>query len=88
MRIAGKVVCVGILSADNTIHMNMGIRKRLSFIFSYGGQREDLEELLELMAKKIIVPQVETDRLENFPKVLRDLCDGKVKARMALTSNV
>ena len=66
--------------------MKMGIRKRLSFIFSYGGQREDLEELLGLMSKKVINPQVETDRLENFPQVLQDLCDGKVKARMALTS--
>ena len=65
--------------------MKMGIRKRLAFIFSYGGQREDLEELLGLMSKKVINPQVETGRLEDFPKVLQDLCDGKVKARMALT---
>ena len=77
---------MGTLSADNTIHMKMGIRKRLAFIFSYGGQREDLEELLELMAKKVITPQVETAKLEEFPQVLQDLCDGKVKARIALTS--
>ena len=67
--------------------MKMGIRKRLSFIFSYGGQREDLEALLELMSKKVIAPQVETARLEDFPKVLQDLCDGKVKARIALTAS-
>ena len=64
--------------------MKMGIRKRLAFIFSYGGQREDLEELLSLMSKGVIMPQTEEGRLEDFPRVLKDLCDGKIKARMAL----
>lgn len=86
MRIAGKVVCVGTLSTDNTIHMKMGIRKRLSFIFSYGGQREDLEALLDLMSQQIIMPQVEEGKLIDFPKVLQDLCDGNVKGRIALTA--
>lgn len=86
VRIAGKIVCVGTLSTDNTIHMKMGIRKRLSFIFSYGGQREDLEELLQLMSKGVIMPQVEEGRLEDFPKHLQDLCDGNIKARMALSA--
>lgn len=84
VRIAGKVICIGTLSTDNTIHMKMGIRKRLAFIFSYGGQREDLEELLNLMSKGVIMPQTEEGRLEDFPRVLKDLCDGKIKARMAL----
>ena len=64
--------------------MKLGIRKRLSFIFSYGGQREDLEELLGLMAKGVIMPQTEEGRLEGFPKALQDLCDGNIKARIAL----
>lgn len=64
--------------------MKMGIRKRLAFIFSYGGQREDLEELLDLMSKGVIMPYTEEARLEDFPQVLQDLCDGKVKGRMAL----
>lgn len=66
--------------------MKMGIRKRLSVIFSYGGQREDLVELLELVSKGVLVPQVETAPLKEFPRVLQDLCDGKVKARVALTA--
>lgn len=66
--------------------MKMGIRKRLSFIFSYGGQREDLVELLDLISKGILDPQVETAPLKDFPTVLQDLCDGKVKARVALTA--
>ena len=79
-------MCIGTLSADNTIHMKMGIRKRLSFIFSYGGQRADLEALLDLMSKGIITPQVESAALKDFPKVLRELCEGEVKARVALTA--
>lgn len=65
--------------------MKMGIRKRLAFIFSYGGQREDLEALLDLMSKGVIMPQVEEGRLEDFPKALQSLCDGEIKARVALT---
>ena len=86
MRIAGRIICVGILSLENTVDMRLGITKRLSFIFSYGGQREDLEALLDLMSRGIINPLVEPAHLEDFPTVLQDLCDGKVKARMALSA--
>ncbi|KAF7197517.1 alcohol dehydrogenase [Pseudocercospora fuligena] len=85
VRAAGKMVCVGTLAAENTIQMKTGIRKRLSIIFSYGGQIEDLREALDLIAKGDLKPQVETGKLEDFPKWLKDLCDGKVKARVALT---
>lgn len=79
------MVCIGTLNLDNTIHMKIGIRKRLSIIFSYGGQVKDLEDVLDLIAKKQINPQVENGKLEDFPRCLKDLCDGKVKARVALT---
>ena len=87
VRIAGRMVCVGTLSAENIMNMKRGIRKRLTVIFSYGGQREDLEELLDLMGKGVIMPQTEEGKLEDFPRWLQDLCDGKVKARVALSSN-
>lgn len=64
--------------------MKVGVRKRLSILFSYGGQLRDLEAVLDLISKGAIRPQVETGRLEEFPKMLKDLCDGKIKARMAL----
>ena len=64
--------------------MKTGTRKRLSYIFSYGGQVKDLELVLNLIAAGKIHPQVETKTLKDFPTVLRDLCDGKVKARVAL----
>lgn len=84
VRIGGKIVCVGTLDLDNTVHMKVGVRKRLSIIFSYGGQARDLEAVLHLMSKNVLRPQVETGRLQDFPQVLRDLCNGKVKGRMAL----
>lgn len=64
--------------------MRTCIRKRLNIIFSYGGQLRDLEAVLDLISKNALRPQVETGRLEDFPRILKQLCDGKVKARMAL----
>jgi propanol-preferring alcohol dehydrogenase len=87
VRTAGRMVCVGTLSAENIMNMKRGIRKRLTVIFSYGGQREDLEELLDLMGKGVIMPQTEEGKLEDFPGWLRDLCDGKIRARVALQSS-
>ena len=56
----------------------------MSYIFSYGGQVEDLKEVLDLIAKGVIRPQVQPGKLEDFPTVLKDLEDGKVEARVAL----
>lgn len=78
------MVCIGTLDTENTIDMKIGIRKRLSIIFSYGGQLRDLKAVLELISKKAIQPQVESATLQAFPTVLEDLCNGKVKARVAL----
>lgn len=64
--------------------MKIGIRKRLSFIFSYGGQLKDLEEVLDLIANKAISPQVASKALSEFPNVIQGLLDGKIKGRIAL----
>ena len=84
MRLAGKIVCIGTLNPENTVYMKVGTRKRLSFMFSYGGQARDLKEVLKLISEKVIQPQVETGHIKDFPRVLQDLCDGKIKARVAL----
>lgn len=78
------MVCIGTLDLENTVHMKVGIRKRLSIVFSYGGQLRDLEEVLALIAKGAIEPQVEDMRLDDFPRVLKDLCNGKIRGRVAL----
>jgi len=64
--------------------MKTGTRKRLSYIFSYGGQVGDLKEVLDLIAQGVIKPQVKPGRLEDFPSVLRDLEAGKIEGRVAL----
>ncbi|KAJ5158813.1 Short-chain dehydrogenase/reductase SDR [Penicillium coprophilum] len=84
VRRGGKLLCVGTLDEENTIDMKIGIQKRLSIIFTYGGQWRDLKEVLDLISTGVIRPQVETASLKEFPQVLKDVCDGKVKARVAL----
>lgn len=78
------MVCIGTLDLENTVHMKVGIRKRLSIVFSYGGQLRDLEDVLALIAKGAIEPQVEDMHLDDIPTVLKDLCDGKIRGRVAL----
>lgn len=64
--------------------MKIGIRKRLTIIFSYGGQVKDLEEVLVLISQGKLSPYVETSNIESFPTMLEDLCAGKIAGRMAL----
>jgi alcohol dehydrogenase, propanol-preferring len=87
VRRGGKIVNVGSLDTENTVHMKIGTRKRLSFIFSYGGQVKDLEQVLDLIAKGSIRPRVEDGKIKDFPTVLQDLHGGKLKTRVALLHN-
>ncbi|KAF2207704.1 hypothetical protein CERZMDRAFT_115050 [Cercospora zeae-maydis SCOH1-5] len=84
VRRAGKMVCIGTLSPENTISMKVGVRKRLTVLFSYGAQVGDLEEVLQLIAQGAIQPDVEQGKLEDFPQWLQKLCNGKVAGRVAL----
>ena len=72
------------MDTENTIYMKIGTRKRLSYIFSYGGQVQDLKAVLDLISKGVIRPQVEMANFEEFPRLLKDLVAGKVKSRVAL----
>ncbi|KAJ5098031.1 hypothetical protein N7532_005032 [Penicillium argentinense] len=88
VRLGGKILCVGTLDRTNELDMKNGIRKRLSIIFTYGGQQRDLVEVLDLIARKVIQPQVEIGRLCDFPTVLKALGDGKIRDRVALVSDL
>lgn len=77
-------MCVGTLGVENTLSFKTGVRKRLTILFSYGGQIKDLEEALELISKGSLKPSVESAKLKDFPRMLQDLCDGKIKSRVAL----
>ncbi|KAH7406398.1 chaperonin 10-like protein [Phaeosphaeria sp. MPI-PUGE-AT-0046c] len=84
VRQAGRMLCVGTLNHENTVHMKLAIRKRLDIIFSYGGQTQDLREALNLIARGVLNPMVTDGKLQDFPKVMRDLELGKVQGRVAL----
>lgn len=84
VRYGGKLLYVGTLSDETVIDAKLCIKKRLTVLFNYGGLYEDAVEVLDLIAKKAIRPQVETGDLKDFPKVLQDLHDGKIKSRKAL----
>ena len=56
--------------------MEAGIRKRPSIILTYSGQIQDLQEVLELIAKYVLRTEVETDLLEDLLRVLKDLYEG------------
>lgn len=75
---------MGTLSNETVVDAKLCIKKRLTIVFNYGGQYQDVVEFLDLISKKIIRPQVETGNLQDFPSVLQDLHDGKIKSRMAL----
>jgi propanol-preferring alcohol dehydrogenase len=64
--------------------MKIGTRKRLSYIFSYGGQVRDLEVVLQLISQGVIRPQVKPGKLQDFPAIVADLECGKVESRVAL----
>ena len=81
------MVSIGTLNLHNDVDMKNGIRKRLTISFSYGAKREDLTEALSLIAQGKLDPQVESGSLEDFPRWLTDLCDGKVKSSVALESS-
>ena len=84
MRRGEKIHCVGSIDPENTVQMKTGTRKRLSYIFTYGGQVLDLKDVLDLIAKGVIRPQVQHGKLEDFPRVLKELEEGKIDCRVAL----
>jgi propanol-preferring alcohol dehydrogenase len=84
VRYGGKLLYVGTLSNETVVDAKICIKKRLTVVFNYGGQYQDVVEVLDLIAKKALRPQVETGDLKDFPRVLQDLHDGKIRSRIAL----
>lgn len=84
MRPAGKYVLVGQMEPELPLMNTLCCIKRLEILFSFSGQIDDLRECLDLIQKGIIVPQVETDSMDMFPRLLNDLHHGKITSRMAL----
>ena len=84
MRSGGRLVQVGLLGPELTIHNALAVRKKLTILCSYGGMYEDLVDCLDLIQKGALKPQVETGDFDDFPSVLEKLHAGKIKSRIAL----
>ncbi|KAF2095314.1 N-benzyl-3-pyrrolidinol dehydrogenase [Rhizodiscina lignyota] len=84
VRMGGTILSVGILSPKTQNLNPLCSRKRLSVLYSYGGQRQDLVEALGMIARGQLQPQVEMGKLEDFPKMLEKLHAGEIKSRIAL----
>lgn len=84
VRLAGTVVLVGLLDPNISFHSVNAVRKQLNILCGYGGTYSDIEASLDLIAKGVIKPQVETGSLADFQRILADLHAGKIKSRIAL----
>lgn len=84
VRRGGRLLCIGSLDYENTIEMKLATRKRLSFVFSYGSQAQDLPHVLKLIAAKKVEPRVQCRSFQDLPEVLEELEVGEVEARVAL----
>ncbi|KAK6380126.1 hypothetical protein LTS17_005314 [Exophiala oligosperma] len=84
VRRAGTVVLVGLINPSISFSSLVPITKQLDVLGSYGGTSSDLEASLDLIAKGVITPQVETGHMKDFPQILDDLHNGKIKSRIVL----
>ncbi|KAK5461074.1 hypothetical protein LTS15_003137 [Exophiala xenobiotica] len=84
VRMAGTVVLVGLLNPGISFNSQPAVTKQIDILCSYGGTFSDVEASLDLIAKGVITPQVETGSMKDFPRILDDLHNGKIKSRIAL----
>lgn len=84
VRSGGHIVLTGLISQQAPLMVGLSVMKAISIDCNYGGTIESLGECLDLIAKGVIQPRIETGSVEDLPKVLRDLDEGKVKSRMVL----
>ena len=84
VRRGGTILVVGLLGREVSISPIKCVSKHLKILFCFGGHYSDIEAGLDLIAKGKLSPRVETASLKEFPRVLQDLHEGKVKSRMAL----
>ncbi|XP_014562780.1 hypothetical protein COCVIDRAFT_83764 [Bipolaris victoriae FI3] len=88
VRIGGTVVVVGLINPDMSFDSRPAILKAVNVLFTFGGSYKSLEASLDLVAKKIVKPQVVTRSLNDLPQALEDLHHGKVKSRMVLVPEI
>lgn len=81
---AGIVMPIGLHSPHLSFDLNRFAFKEFVFMGNFWGTSQDQAECFELVAKGLVVPQIETTNYLNVNKVLQELRDGKVKSRLVL----
>jgi propanol-preferring alcohol dehydrogenase len=75
---------VGHFAPEITIDTFLCARKHLSILWSYGGNLKELKKCLTLISEGRLRPQVVKGNMDDFPEVLDNLHNGKIKSRIAL----
>ncbi|KAJ4348812.1 uncharacterized protein N0V89_010190 [Didymosphaeria variabile] len=84
VRSGGTIVLVGLMSPVVPLVPLVTVLKAATIKTGYNGTMEAFRECLELMAKGVLKPSVETGSIRKLPEVLRDLDEGMIKNRMVL----
>lgn len=84
VRAGGTIVLIGLMSATVPIFSLVSVLKGVTVKMGYNGPMEAFGECLELMAKGVLKPVVETGSINSLPKVLEDLDEGRINNRMVL----
>lgn len=84
LRPKGTLVLVGLLGQTATLIVPMMVVNALVIKGSFNGTPEMHREVLELMAQGVLKPAIQTGSINDLPRVLKDLDEGKIKNRMVL----
>lgn len=83
----GRVVQVGVGRAETTIPTLILVMKQVELVGSLAGTVEDLEVVLDLLAKGKLKPLVTTIGFNEVPEGLERLDRGEVRGRLAVVIN-
>lgn len=87
VRPGGSVVVVGLGETEATISTNYLVTRGIRVLGSLGGTKQDLVEVLELIAEGRVVPVVEEIGFDDIPAGLDRLRSGQLVGRLAAILN-
>ncbi|KAK2033521.1 NAD-dependent alcohol dehydrogenase [Colletotrichum zoysiae] len=82
VREGGKVVLVGLAAGNMTISSAKLVTRSISLVGSFGASEADLKDVLELLSKKEIEPELEEIPFADIPAGLKALDKGEVQGRL------
>lgn len=84
VRRGGTILNVGLLAHSHTTNHISNIVKALTILYTFGGHSADIVAGMAMIANGSLKPHVETAPMGDFPRVLQDLHEGRVKSRIVL----